>query len=228
MIAARVQAAAVAPSVEPSSPNNNAAEIQPSDSSGVEPSVSFFDKVKVLVTLQILSRKWFQMLILLNIIITSILAGIETYGSHGRAVQTADTVILVIFGFEVALRIFAECPQPWKYFIGKDWLSNWFDFAVVAMGIFASGISNDTFSVSLLPVLRLMRLTKLVSKISAMKKILSGLAGGIKSASKYPWGCLARSLICFMMLILLCHFSLHHSFDLPRALHLRHYRYEHF
>ncbi|KAL3785904.1 hypothetical protein ACHAWO_006713 [Cyclotella atomus] len=182
MIAARVQAAAVAPSVEPSSPNNNAAEIQPSDSSGVEPSVSFFDKVKVLVTLQILSRKWFQMLILLNIIITSILAGIETYGSHGRAVQTADTVILVIFGFEVALRIFAECPQPWKYFIGKDWLSNWFDFAVVAMGIFASGISNDTFSVSLLPVLRLMRLTKLVSKISAMKKILSGLAGGIKSA----------------------------------------------
>jgi hypothetical protein len=167
------------------------------------------------------------MLILLSIITTSILAGIETYGIHSRAVQTADTIILVIFGLEVALRIFAE-PLPWKYFIGKHWLSNWFDFAVVVLGIFTSGISNDTFSVSLLPVLRLMRLTKLVSKIPAMKKILSGLAGGIKSASKYRCLCLAPFLFCFIILVLHCHFSLHHSFDLSSAIHLRHYCYEHF
>jgi voltage-gated sodium channel len=143
--------------------------------------LSLFEKARYHTRLTLATR-WFQLLILFCIFTTSILAGIETYGSKDGLILALDVVVLAIFAIEVALRILVEFPTPWQFFIGQHWISNWFDFIVVVLGVFAADSENAASSFSLLPLLRLLRLSKLVSKVPAMKQILSGLAGGIKSA----------------------------------------------
>ena len=82
------------------------------------------------------------------------------------------------------LRIFCESPEVWRFWIGDNWRSNWFDFSVVLLGIISLDQNLNASGVSLLPLLRLLRLTKLVHRILQMQQILTGLAGGVKSAGK--------------------------------------------
>lgn len=106
------------------------------------------------LTRDLLSSKWFQLLILLCIISTSVFAGVETYVGMRESVviRILDLVVLIIFGIEVILRLVCKCPTVWNFWIGESWLSNWFDFLVVSVGII-SGLDQDgkSSSVLLLP-----------------------------------------------------------------------------
>lgn len=136
-------------------------------------------------TRNFLSDKWFQFLIFICILCSSILAGAETYAGMRENILLiiADMVVLLIFGIEVILRLFCECPQIWNFFVGERWISNCFDLLIVLLGIFTLNQEvSSSSSISILPILRLLRLTKLVNKIPQMRQILNGLAGGVSSA----------------------------------------------
>lgn len=140
---------------------------------------------RVLLVLQYYARltvlsDLFNYFIILVIIIAGINVGVQTY-SADPLLTVLDNVILVCFSVEVILKVMAEGYQPWKYWTGKEWKWNNFDFTIVFMslpfwgGLFGSG------SLALLRLVRLMRLGKLIKKIPALQMIVQGLTGGLSS-----------------------------------------------
>lgn len=95
--------------------------------------------------------------------------------------QALDAFMTGIFALEILLRIVHESPRMWNFWIGKKWISNWFDFLVVAVCVLPVELF-PTRGIAMVPALRLLRLTKLVDRIPKMKQILAGLAAGVKSA----------------------------------------------
>jgi hypothetical protein len=122
----------------------------------------------------------FNYFIIIVIIIAGINVGVQTY-SEDPLLSLLDAVILICFSVEVLLKILAEGFKPWRYWTGKDWKWNNFDFTIVFMslpfwgGLFGSG------SLALLRLVRLMRLGKLIKKIPALQMIVQGLTGGLSS-----------------------------------------------
>ncbi len=134
----------------------------------------------------------FQMFIILVICVAGMLVGIQTYPSaitstggtcapegsdecDGGILKTIDWIILIVFTFEVVLKVIAEHSQPWLYFTTSGW--NLFDFFIVAMCYmpFAGR------AVAVLRLLRLLRVLKLVKQLPQLQMIVLGLLKGLGS-----------------------------------------------
>eukprot|EP00935_MAST-01C_sp_MAST-1C-sp1_P000784 g784.t1 len=123
----------------------------------------------------------------LAIITAGILVGISFYPSleNSETLNTLEWVVLAIFTAELTCKILMDPLQPWRFFVGKDWQWNLFDFIIV----FVSMPGVDTFFKfagefpMALRILRIARLLKLLSHHRQLRIILAGLLGGIRSSS---------------------------------------------
>mmetsp|Transcript_21491 Transcript_21491/g.31197 ORF Transcript_21491/g.31197 Transcript_21491/m.31197 type:complete len:1077 (-) Transcript_21491:74-3304(-) len=125
----------------------------------------------------------FNYFIIIVIIIAGINIGIQSYDrmSNVFALDMLDNVILIVFSFEVVVKILAEGLAPMMYFIGPEWKWNNFDFAIVFMSLpFWDGLFGGG-SLALLRLVRLMRLAKLIKKVPQLQMIVQGLTGGLSS-----------------------------------------------
>ena len=130
----------------------------------------------------VVRSQWFNGFVILCICLAGVLVGVQTYPSfeNDPNLDTIDLCILGVFLLESILKILAEGMAPWKYFVGKEWRWNNFDFVIVVMclPIWGDALGGN---VAVLRMLRLMRVMKLVKKVPQLYMIVMGLIGGIKS-----------------------------------------------
>lgn len=144
----------------------------------------------------------FELLVLLTILASAVLVGMQTYpqygldGPYSELFSDLNTVIVSIFTAEVVIKILAEGKTPLHYF-----RSNWngFDFAVVLASYMP--VPRSYFAV--VRSIRLLRVLKLVRVISKLRVIVTGLVRSLSSIAYialllalvfYFWGVLGTSL----------------------------------
>jgi voltage-gated sodium channel len=125
----------------------------------------------------------FNYFIIFVICVAGVNVGIQTYDqmADNQILNILDLVILMVFSFEVVVKILSEGLAPQQYFLGVEWKWNNFDFGIVFMSLpFWGGLFGGG-SLALLRLVRLMRLAKLIRKIPALQVIVKGLTGGLAS-----------------------------------------------
>ena len=145
----------------------------------------------------------FSAFVLLCIVLAGVLVGLQTYNSldpdavadsgdggvgcpksGGRSIVCKlDSFVLIVFTAECLFKIAGEGLAPWRFFTGRDWKWNTFDFVIVVLctpGV-DTLLGADSSSAALLRLMRLMRLVKLFKRIPQLQVIVMGLVGGIKS-----------------------------------------------
>mmetsp|Transcript_28806 Transcript_28806/g.48591 ORF Transcript_28806/g.48591 Transcript_28806/m.48591 type:complete len:1280 (-) Transcript_28806:339-4178(-) len=125
----------------------------------------------------------FNYFIIFVIFVAGINVGIQTYPQYenNAVLNIIDNIILLVFSFEVVVKMLAEGLAPYLYFFGKEWKWNNFDFTIVFLSLpFWGGLFGGG-SLALLRLVRLMRLAKLIKKIPALQMIVRGLTGGLSS-----------------------------------------------
>lgn len=125
----------------------------------------------------------FNYFIIFVIFLAGINVGIQTYPQleDNTILNIIDNIILLVFSFEVIVKMAAEGLAPYMYFFGKEWKWNTFDFTIVFLSLpFWGGLFGGG-SLALLRLVRLMRLAKLIKKIPALQMIVRGLTGGLSS-----------------------------------------------
>ena len=125
----------------------------------------------------------FNYFIILIIFLAGINVGIQTYPQleDNAILHIIDSLILLVFSFEVIVKMLSEGLAPHMYFFGKEWKWNNFDFTIVFLSLpFWGGLFGGG-SLALLRLVRLMRLAKLIKKIPALQMIVRGLTGGLSS-----------------------------------------------
>ena len=129
----------------------------------------------------------FDVFILSIILIACILVGIQTDPTleNHPAVLAVDLGVLIVFLIEFAMKVLSEGFAPVRYFIGKDWRWNLFDFAIIAATIEEEFIqltsSSVGGSVAILRTMRLLRLAKLIKRVPQLNMIVGGFIGGVKA-----------------------------------------------
>ncbi len=121
---------------------------------------------------RIVESSWFPGFIIAVIVLAGVLVGMETSPSlvaeHGTLIGILNKVVLAIFVVEIALKMTAASPKPWRFFT-DGW--NVFDFLIVVVCFLPLGAGFA-------PVLRLFRLfrvLRLVSVIPRLQVIVSAL-----------------------------------------------------
>jgi len=142
-----------------------------------------FPKIKRFTMLD--SFNWF---IIGVVVVAGILVGVQTENSlqGNGAIMLIETVILMIFVTESALKIVAESPKPWRYFY-DPW--NIMDFAIAAVGLLdlllgLAGMHMAGGAGSVMMVFRLfrlMRIMKLVKSIPQLRIIVSTMITALPS-----------------------------------------------
>ena len=129
------------------------------------------ENVRALVT-----RPWFERLVLGVIVLNAITLGIETSPSimaeWGGLLHRLDEIMLWFFVGELALRMFA---YGWRF-----WRDPWavFDFFVVAITLLP-----QTGNLSVLRAMRILRALRLITAIPSVKRVVTGLLVAIPSMS---------------------------------------------
>ena len=130
------------------------------------------------ISRNITSSKLFNNGITITILLAGVLVGIETYelmvAKYYELFEILNLVILIIFCFEVIVKIFQEGKQPWKYFT-DGW--NIFDFIIVTSLLLPFGGS----SLAVLRLLRLLRVLKLVKALPKLQLLVTALLRSIPS-----------------------------------------------
>lgn len=132
---------------------------------------------------RLVHNEYFNYFIIFVIIVAGVNVGIQTYDqmANNHILNILDLVILMVFLFEVVVKILSEGLAPQLYFLGVEWKWNNFDFGIVFMSLpFWGGLFGGG-SLALLRLVRLMRLAKLIRKIPALQVIVKGLTGGLAS-----------------------------------------------
>ncbi|MCC6624567.1 MAG: ion transporter [Deltaproteobacteria bacterium] len=110
----------------------------------------------------------FQRFITLVILVAGALVGMETshalMARHGDLIHALDQVVLAIFIAEIALRLIAEAPRPWRYF-ADPW--NCFDFLIV-VGAILPFVSSYVTVLRLFRLLRVLRLVRAVPRLQVL------------------------------------------------------------
>ncbi len=124
---------------------------------------------------RIVNSSFFQNFMLLVIILASILVGLETYDTgFSTYINFLDRIIMLIFLFEIILKIMAEGKKPWQYF--KDgW--NLIDFFVVVVYFLPI---NAKF-VTVARMIRLLRVLRVITFFPQLRLIVSSLLKAIPS-----------------------------------------------
>jgi voltage-gated sodium channel len=124
------------------------------------------------------AAKAFQNFILVVILAAGVLVGLETYPSitrrHGGTLHTLDWLIIGIFTFEIAVKVVAEWPKPWRFF-RDGW--NIFDFVVVAVCF----LPFHAQYVAVLRLARLLRVIRLVRALPDLQVLVTALLKSLPS-----------------------------------------------
>ncbi len=124
----------------------------------------------------LVTRPWFERLVLSVIVLNAITLGIETSPSimatWGGLLHRLDEIMLWFFIGELALRMFA---YGWRF-----WRDPWavFDFFVVAITLLP-----QTGNLSVLRAMRILRALRLITAIPSVKRVVTGLLVAIPSMS---------------------------------------------
>lgn len=135
----------------------------------------------------------FDTFILYIIIISSIIIGLETIESLYREnvflFSIIDAVILTIFCFEVAVKIYVHKNKPWRYFL-DPW--NVFDFMIIFicfLPYFLTINSDDTHAILALRIFRLLRsfrvfrTLRMITSLKPLQTIIETLIKSLPSIS---------------------------------------------
>ena len=127
---------------------------------------------------RITNSSFFQNLVIVLILITGILSGVETYlGADAASQRWLDLVQSVILGFfvvEIVLRVLAHGSRPWMYFT-NGW--NVFDFLIVLVCL----LPLDAQFSSVLRMARLVRTLRLVTILPRLQLLVGALLKSIPS-----------------------------------------------
>lgn len=131
------------------------------------------DKFKMIA-----NSSWFQNFVTFAILVAGVLVGIATYPEiskdYQHVLELLNTIVLIVFIIEIAVKIIAEGNKPWRYF--KDpW--NIFDFIIVAAAFLPFGGS----SIAILRLLRLLRVLKLIKALPKLQMLVGALLKSIPS-----------------------------------------------
>lgn len=127
---------------------------------------------------KIAKSSWFQITIIVVIILAGILVGLETYRGivekYGTIIHFANNLILWIFVIEIIIKMAAEGRQFWRYF--KDpW--NIFDFTIVAVCF----VPINAQYIAVLRLARILRILKLITAIPKLQILVGALLKSIPS-----------------------------------------------
>lgn len=123
-----------------------------------------------------------------------------------------ETVFLLIFAVELGMRIVAECPKPWHFFM-TGWQPEWwgiFDFAVTFMGCIdawvltpilalsaSSGGESPLSSFTVLRVFRLLRLARLIRVLRMFNELVILVQTLANSIRAVGWMSLLLGMILY-------------------------------
>ena len=126
------------------------------------------------------------------ILLAAVLVGVETYPSmverYGIWLDWANRVVLLIFCFEIAVKLGSHGRNPLRFF-QDGW--NVFDFVIVAVCLLPVGGG----SVTVLRVLRLLRVMRLVRALPKLQVLVNAL---LKSAPSMGYVTVLLSLVFYV------------------------------
>lgn len=121
---------------------------------------------------------WFHGATLALIVANAVLIGVETSPAAmdrwGAVLHSLHVAFQAAFVAEIALRVLAYAPRPWRFF-RDSW--NGFDFAVVALGLLP--VTGSFATVARLA--RLLRITRVVSALPDLRLIVETMLRSIPS-----------------------------------------------
>ncbi len=128
---------------------------------------------------RIVSHRIFRIFIMLLILLSAALTGIETYSSiaapHRNLLHFIDYFIIWCFVAEIVLRILSLGNKPFDFF-RDPW--NVFDFLIVAICLVPLG---DTHYVAVLRIARVLRVLKMITYLPKLRLIIGALLKSIPS-----------------------------------------------
>ena len=128
---------------------------------------------------KVVSNRLFNLFIFSLILLTAIIAGLETYPTlekeYHAVLSFIDDFVIVCFTIEIALKIIAHGKKPWRYF-SDPW--NIFDFVIVAICLIPF---RDTHYFAVLRILRVLRIFRMINILPKLKLIISALLKSIPS-----------------------------------------------
>ncbi len=119
----------------------------------------------------IISNRWFELVITVVIVVNSILIGVETYYSD-TVISKIQSFILFVFTIEIVMRFFAA--DSVKAFFKDGW--NIFDLLLVVVGYVPETIFEGGASLMAIRVLRILRVLRLLRASAEIKtrRVLRG------------------------------------------------------
>lgn len=128
---------------------------------------------------RITTSRIFNSFIFSLILISAILAGLETYpaiGTQYRALLLfTDQFIIYCFVVEIGLKILTTRPRPWQFF-SDPW--NVFDFMIVAVCLIPT---IDTHFFAVLRIMRILRILRMVTFFPKLRLLIGTLLKSIPS-----------------------------------------------
>ncbi len=129
---------------------------------------------------RLVNTPYFTNAILLAIVASAVLVGLETYPSirdeYGLLIKRLDTFLLSVFVVEMVLKLGAHAPQIWRFF--KDpW--NTFDFTIVAVCL----LPVQSRWVVVVRLFRVLRALRLVSQVPRLQLLVGALLKSLPSMS---------------------------------------------
>lgn len=128
---------------------------------------------------KIKQSRWFQVLVSVIIIYSSLIIGVSTYDISSKTLKFliySDYLITLIFLAELSIRFLAE--KNIKKFLSDKW--NIFDSIIVITSLIPSGVSD---SVLVLRLLRLLRLLRIISFIPELREVVENLISALKKST---------------------------------------------
>lgn len=125
----------------------------------------------------LINSKWFQLTVMVIIVVNAIVLGLETIPSvketYGEALDIADSVCLGIFVVEIVLRIVARK--------GRFFLSPWNLFDVVVVAVSFVPVTGCVSSLRVVRLLKQFRAMRLVSSVKTMQVIVNAIFKSVPS-----------------------------------------------
>ncbi|MEQ9097131.1 MAG: ion transporter [Phycisphaerales bacterium] len=129
---------------------------------------------------QIAGAGWFHAFVVGVILVAAINVGLETYPlimeRIGPLLLGLDKIIIGIFVVELAIRIGAHWPRPWRFFL-SGW--NVFDFVIVAVCLLPMGGPYA----AVLRLARVLRVLRLLTAVPRLRVLVMALLHAIPSIS---------------------------------------------
>lgn len=127
---------------------------------------------------RIINDTRFNVFIIGVILVNAVLVGLETsegiLAAYGPVLELVNTLIIVIFIFEITVRLVSYWPRPLSFF-RDGW--NLFDFVIVALSLLPAAGSFATVA----RLARLLRVVRLVSVLPELRLIVGTMLRSLSS-----------------------------------------------